>query len=301
MGARVECCGADGPCQCLSSGRQNLADQNLPIPPGCNRIRRFPQGEAVLPRHKLIAIDPRGAQAQRLQQALLEYHDFRGTREAGPLREQIDELGQWQAQRLKQTHDDLYRSPQYRQGLNFLLEDLYNPRAFTQRDEDFERVFPTMVRLLPESALRIVADLVELNLLTQQLDRQLVQVLHSEMGAPLLDRHTYAEAFRRCGNPEQRWQQVRLVAGIGKGLQRYVDSRSLRLALTMTERAAEMAGVGELHHFLTRGFRVFREMKGVDNLLDKIVCRESWVLEQILAGHSLPDCLPERLPSVPSG
>lgn len=247
-----------------------------------------------MPRHKLIAIQPRGPQARRLQQGLLEYHDFRATRAADPLRQEIDALGRWQSERLKQTHEDLYTSPQYRHGLDFLLEDLYNPRAFTQRDEDFERVFPTLVRLLPETALEIVADLVVLNLMTQQLDRQLVQILHHEMGAPALSRATYAEAFRQ-GDTQQRYTQVALVAAIGKGLQRYVDSRSLRVALKMTEGAAHMAGVGELHQFLTRGLRVFREMKGVDRLLKKIVSRETWILEQMLAGHPLPARAPADL------
>lgn len=246
-----------------------------------------------MPRHKLVAVRPRGPQAQRLQHGLLAYHDFRNSRDADPLRDEIDALGRWQAQRLKQTHHDLYHSPHYRQGLDFLLEDLYTPRAFNQRDEDFERVFPTLVRLLPESALRIVADLVELNLLTQQLDRELTHVLHQDLGAPALDRKSYAEAFRHCGNPDLRYRQVNLVAAIGTGLQRYVDSRSLRVALKMTERAAAMAGVGELHRFLTRGFRVFREMQDVDRLLDKIVRRETWILEQILAGHALPEDVPD--------
>lgn len=245
-----------------------------------------------MPRHKIVAVRPRGPQARRLQQGLLEYHDFRALRASDPLREQIDALGLWQGERLKQTHSDLYGSPLYRQGLDFLLEDLYCPRAFTQRDEDFERVFPTLVRLLPESALQIVANLVELNLLTQQLDRQMVQVLHQDMGAPPLNPDTYAEAFRR-GDSQERYRQVDLVADIGQGLQRYVDSRSLRVALKMTEGAAQMAGVGELHRFLTRGFRVFREMKGVDKLLETIVSRETWILERMLAGEPLPVVVPE--------
>lgn len=270
-----------------------------------------------MPRHKLVAIRPRGPQAQRLQQALLDYHDFRSTRDTDPFRDQIDALGRWQSQRLKQTHADLYRSPLYRQGLDFLLQDLYSPRQFSQRDEDFERVFPTLVRLLPESVLGIVADLIELNLLTQQLDRQLAQALQEQSlqqkplqapaaeqrtGGPPWDRQRYAEAFRGCNNPGQRYRQIHLVADIGRGLQRYVDSRSLRIALRMTEGAAEMAGVGELHHFLTRGFRVFREMQGVDQLLDRIVHRETWILEQILAGHPLPETLPESIAqAVPEG
>lgn len=251
-----------------------------------------------MPRHKLVAINPRGPQALRLQRSMLDYHDYRQSRDADPLREHIEAIGRWQAERLKQTHSDLYESPHYREGLNFLLEDLYNPRSLEQRDEDFERVFPVMIRLLPESALQIVADLVELNLLTQDLDRKLVHTLHDEMGAPALTRETYAEAFRRSDSGRRR-HQMRLVAEIGNGLQRYVGSRSLRFALKMTEGAAGMAGVGQLHHFLTRGFAVFREMKGVDNLLNRVVSRETWILEQILAGHPLPEAVPADIPDAP--
>lgn len=248
-----------------------------------------------MPREKLVAIQPRAPHARRLQKGMLEYHDFRSQRDAAPLRRQIDELGLWQSQRLKATHRDLYQTPHYREGLDFLLEDLYNPRAYERRDEDFERVFPTMVRLLPDSVLAIAADLVELNLLTQKLDRQLAHVLHHDLPAEALNRESYAEAFRKSADVDQRYRQIALVAVIGANLQRYVDRRSLRVALRMTEGAAEMAGVGELHRFLTRGFRVFREMQGVDRLLEQIVRRETWVLEQIMAGHALPAELPEDI------
>lgn len=248
-----------------------------------------------MPREKLVAIQPRSTEARRLQKSMLAYHDFRASRDDEPLRRQIDELGLWQSRRLKETHRDLYLAPQYHDGLDFLLEDLYNPRAYNRRDEDFERVFPTMVRLLPDSVLAIAADLVELNLLTQQLDRQLAEVLHHDLQASALDCVSYAEAFRRSAEAAQRYRQIELVAVIGENLQRYVDRRSLRVALRMTEGAAEMAGVGELHRFLTRGFRVFREMRGVDRLLERIVRRESWILEQIMAGHPLPTELPETV------
>ncbi|MDX1587519.1 MAG: hypothetical protein R3296_01170 [Oleiphilaceae bacterium] len=257
-------------------------------------------------RYKLTQSRPRSPSARRLQQLLLGYHDFRQERRHHPLSALVDALGQWQAARLRATHRDLYRLPRYREGLDFLLDDLYAPRNFSRRDDDVDRIFPTLVRLLPESALHTLCELVELNLISQQLDLTLAQSLHRHMGVDLgtmahLSYADYARGYRYCGDHEKRLRQIELVAGIGRDLQRYVSNRALRMALRACERPAAMAGLEELHRFIREGCRVFRAMDGVEELLDRVVARENWLLAQMLAGEPLPDRLPEHLAGPPPG
>ena len=237
-------------------------------------------------RHKLLNSRVRTDNAKRLQQLLLDYHDFRNEQAERPALAAIGQLRAWQSDRLKATHGDLYNDPSYRDGLEFLLSDLYAPTQFTRRDDDIDRVFPVMVKLLPDSVLYTVAELVELNLLSQRLDRQLTEVWIT-LEQPL-DETSYCEAFRVCGNRDDRLRQIQLVANIGNDLDRYVHSRTISFALGLTEGAADMAGLGELHRFLRRGFAAFREMESVDSLLDRIVERETRILDAIFEGQASP-------------
>ena len=71
-------------------------------------------------RERLVATEARSESARRLQQLLLDYHDFRRLKAEHPLMEHAVSVADWQAERLKSTHEDLYRHPGYHHGLEFL-------------------------------------------------------------------------------------------------------------------------------------------------------------------------------------
>ncbi len=245
-------------------------------------------------RHKLLNPRPANATAEKLQTVLLAYHDFRAAMETDPLQKEVIALAAWQSQRLKHTHQDLYLLPAYKSGLNFLLEDLYAPKDFSQRDNDIDRIYPTMVKLLPETLLYTVAALVELNLLSRKLDLALANVLYKQMQINKIDAEVYAEAYRICDNKKERLHQIQLIANIGDDLDRYVHSKFLNFTLKMTRKPAEIAGVGALHDFLFRGFQAFKSMDSVDLLLEQIIERETCLLEQIYNQHPTPLALPSH-------
>lgn len=245
-------------------------------------------------RHKLLNPRPASATAEKLQAVLLEYHDFRAAMTTHPLQHKVTELADWQSQRLKQTHQDLYLLPAYKSGLNFLLEDLYAPKDFSQRDNDIDRIYPTMVKLLPDTLLYTVAALLELNLLSKKLDLALAETLYSQMQISQISHDLYAQAYRACNNKKERLHQIQLIANIGDDLDRYVHSKFLNFTLKMTRKPAEMAGVGALHDFLFRGFQAFKSMESVDLLLEQIIERETCILEQIYSQHPSPLALPQH-------
>lgn len=247
-------------------------------------------------RERLVATPVQSESARRLQQLLLKYHDFRQLKAAHPLRENTFIIAEWQAERLKTTHEDLYRHPGYHTGLEFLLTDLYAPAGMTRRDDNIDRVFPKMVKWLPDNLLETFAGLVELNLITQQLDLELAELCH-ELGTPLqsLTSERYCEAYRLSRRTEQRQRQILLVAEVGHQLDRYVRNRTLGWLLSMTRAPAEMANLNDLHSFLHRGYSAFRRMDDVNLLIDRLVTRETRVIQNILARHPQPFDLPGNL------
>ncbi len=247
-------------------------------------------------RERLVATSVHSDSARRLQQLLLDYHDFRQHKAAHPLLEHTFLIADWQAQRLKATHEDLYRHPGYHTGLEFLLTDLYAPAGMTRRDDNIDRVFPKMVKWLPDNLLDTFAGLVELNLITQQLDLELAELCqHQGLSPASLTRDDYCQVFRNSQRIEHRERQITLVAEVGQQLDRYVRNRTLGWLLTMSRAPAEMADLSDLHSFLHRGYSAFRKMDDVELLIDRLVTRERKVMDNILKGHPEPFDLPGDL------
>ncbi|MDX1597267.1 MAG: hypothetical protein R3295_01265 [Marinobacter sp.] len=247
-------------------------------------------------RERLVATEVHSDSARRLQLLLIDYHDFRQRKADHPLLEDTFQVAEWQAERLKQTHQDLYRHPGYHTGLEFLLTDLYAPAHMTRRDDNIDRVFPKMVKWLPNSLLNTFAGLVELNLVTQKLDLELTEQL-AQQGVPrdAITSDQYCAAFRASHSLTQRQHQIALVAEVGQQLDHYVRNRTLGWLLSMTRGPAEMADLSDLHSFLHRGYTAFRKMEDVDSLIERLVTRERQVLDNIFNEHPTPFSLPKDL------
>ncbi|OEY65657.1 FFLEELY motif protein [Marinobacter sp. X15-166B] len=244
-------------------------------------------------RARLVATPTHTDNARDLQQQLLAYHQFRARKRDHPQARALDALTRWQRHRLTHTHADLYRDPQYHAGLDFLLSDLYAPTGMSARDDHIDRVFPKLVKWLPDPLLGTLARLVELNLLTQQLDLRLSVTL-AELGYQLssLSPHQYCTAFNAMGDMPARRHQLALVMTSGQQLDRYVRNRTLGWMLSVTRKPAQRADLGELHAFLQRGYLAFRGMAEVDQLIMRLTSREQRILEQITSGHPDPFQIP---------
>ncbi|MDX5334897.1 MAG: hypothetical protein LPK13_02295 [Marinobacter sp.] len=247
-------------------------------------------------RERLVTTDVNSENAHRLKRLLLEYHDFRQLKSAHPLLEDTRRIADWQAERLKATHQDLYQNPGYHTGLEFLLTDLYAPAGMTQRDDNIDRVFPKMVKWLPDHLLGTFAGLVELNLVTQSLDLELAQWFdRHNLSTASITTSDYCDAYRASGQLSIRSRQLELVADTGQQLDRYVRNRTLGWLLSMSRGPAEMAELGDLHSFLHRGYSAFRKMEDVDVLIERLISREKQVMENILASHPEPFSVPGNL------
>jgi len=222
----------------------------------------------------------------RLKQTLIDYHHFQNSQTVD--KQHLDSLSTWQCERLKRTHHDLYTSSNYNNGLEFLFSDLYAAQDFSDRDRDLERIAPKLIKLLPEKTLGTVALLIELNLKTQILDRQLAQALLNESSSALIDETTYCEAYRFCDNKKARLEQLKLVGQAGHMLNKYARSSMIQFSLKISKSPAEMAGLEALHGFIYRGFSAFHSMEDIPKLMDTLLAREERVLNRIFDHHPSP-------------
>jgi len=219
--------------------------------------------------------------AKRLQALLLDYHDFQCHNASVDLSQILTNLAQWQTERLIQTHQDLYTNHNFRDGIDFLLAELYGSEDFSARDRDLERVFPKLVKLLPESLLDTLANLIELNLLTQTLDLAVATYLLHKYPDSLITEARYLEAYRASAPVQQRERQLVLIKQAGALLDKHARNPLLRISLNMTKRPAKRAGLSALHNFLQRGLDAFFTMEDVDVLMQTLIDRESQILSRI--------------------
>jgi len=198
----------------------------------------------------------------------------------------LERLARWQALRLRGTYADLEAQPRYAAAVRFFEDDLYGGADFAQRDADAARIAPIMGVMLPERVIATIADAMEVNALSQELDRALLARLPRGDG-----RFTVAEycgAYRRMDNRPARERQIALVAEIGAELDRFVRMPLIRGALAMMRQPAKLAGMAVLHDFLERGFDAFRTMKGAEAFVATIVGRETALMDAILGGATAP-------------
>jgi len=198
-------------------------------------------------------------------------------------------LAHWQTERLKRTYLDLQSEPRYAQAVDFFLSDLYGAEDFARRDADIERIYPVMIKVLPESVIDTVARAMEVNVLSQELDRALAARLPARCAASgQIDQAGYAQAYRACANRPERERQIALIQRVGEDLDRIVRKPLIYSTLKLLRGPAKLAGLSEMQHFLERGFASFRAMGGAGEFLATIVARERHLMQQLLDGAPDP-------------
>lgn len=179
-------------------------------------------------------------------------------------------LKAYQQQRFARTYADLLASPRYAAAARFFLEELYGPKDFSQRDEQFARVVPGLVRLFPKEIVETVEVLARLHALSETLDTQMARHL---LGTPR-DRQAYVQAWQATGQRQAREQQIDFTLAVGRDLDRLTRKPFLRASLHLMRGPARAAGLPALQQFLETGFDTFKAMGGAVEFLGTVGARE---------------------------
>lgn len=180
-------------------------------------------------------------------------------------------LKAYQRDRFAHTYADLLASPRYAAAARFFLEELYGPRDFSERDAQFARVVPGMVRLFPREIVDTVDTLARLHALSEALDTQMARTLQDE---PVVDAPRYVRAWQQTGDVPGRERQIVLTLSVGRSLDRLTRKPLLRHSLHLMRGLARAAGLGALQQFLECGFDTFKAMGGADSFLGSVEQRE---------------------------
>ncbi len=242
-----------------------------------------------------------GQHGEALRQLLLQNRHRHVQSTHSDQTQHLQSLMVWQTSRLKQTHADLFSSERYQQAAHYFIEDLYLSPNAIQRDKDLERVFPTLVKLLPDDMLETVANAVELNILSAELDQQLADNLFriarekNTESSITICHSSYVQAYRESAAGDLRVHQLNLINQIGSDLDHLVRIPLISWTLRLIRKRAHKKGLGSLHEFLERGFNTFKDLGGAKEFMSIISSREGQIIENLNSGHHSPFAIDTRI------
>lgn len=191
-------------------------------------------------------------------------------------------LRAWQAIRLARTHADLLRDPRFGPAAAFFLSDVYGAEDVGKRDEEVQRVLPTVIKLVPAAGLETITDALELDALSEELDAAMLALLADRVSD--LRPEDYGRAYRRLGRRMDRERQIALIRQVGRSLERLTHAPLIHTTLRLMRRPAQLAGLGALQSFLERGYAAFAKLGSAEEFLEIVTSREQAVLEALFAG-----------------
>jgi hypothetical protein len=200
--------------------------------------------------------------------AVEEERATRGAEEG--LGEKVRAVKDYQQQRFRHTYADLLENVRYGPACRFFLDELYGPDDFSQRDAQFARVVPSLVRLFPTDIVNTVAMLAELHDLSERLDTLMAR----HFTVARVDAPSYVAAWQATGRRSERERQIDLTLEVAKSLDSLTRKPLLKNGLRLMRRAARAAGLGQLQQFLETGFDTFKAMKGAHAFVAAVEHRE---------------------------
>jgi len=201
---------------------------------------------------------------------------------APPLLAKVNALKAYQQARFSHTYADLLASDRYGAASRYFLDELYGPKDFSARDDQFARVAPKIARVFPNQVAGTLATLSELHALSEALDTAMAERLDSAEIEPA----RYIAAWQGVGRAADRERQIALTLSIAEQLDRITRLPLLRNALRLMRGPARAAGLADLQRSLETGFDTFRAMKGAEEFIAFIAERERDLADALfLAGR----------------
>ncbi len=209
-------------------------------------------------------------------------------------------LKRYQQQRFAHTYGDLLLSTRYGPASRYFLDELYGPKDFSRRDDQFARVAPAVARLFPNELAETVATLAELNALSETLDTEMAAQLPHER----IDGVDYVRAWQGVGRAPDRQRQIQLTLDIAAHLERITRMPLLRHSLRLMRGPSRAAGLADLQRALETGFDTFRKMDGAQEFIAIVGSRESDFAAALFAARpdetADPSSMERALASLPA-
>ena len=200
------------------------------------------------------------------------------------LREIYQAFIDWQLDYLLQYFEDMQARRDQAAAVAFIISDLAGVEI-SQRDREFAKVVPMMVRMLPQSVLASAAAAMRLNAGVLENNLAICQAINAaNLLSGKVSEREYAEACRCVTTYAECMELVELTVQLGHELQHAIEIPMIGVTLKAMRGPARLAGIGALQAFLETGFSTFAALENVDDFLNEIELRMERVFRRIYRG-----------------
>lgn len=220
---------------------------------------------------------------QLLRYQQLEFHRHRA------IADYLEQVQQWQQQRMLQMHESLFSIPENQLMANFLLSRLYNLQDFELLAQQLGKALHEKIKLerwLPENVLHTAELGFELAFLTIHLDQQIA--LYCLSRQLVVNEENILAAITHCHQLQARKQQLQLLLKLGNSFHQYSRSFIIQTALKMAKSTAYRRGFDPLYHYLMDGFAAMRKQGSTRDFFAQFIQQEKTLLKLVAEGHSSP-------------
>lgn len=191
-------------------------------------------------------------------------------------------LQAFQVQMLTADYADFSAQPRYSALMRFFFSALYAPQDFSQRNASFRTLHDWLVGLIGQDPVRVLAQAIELNDLTESLDDDMVMALR---GLGVGDRITLADweqAYRQVNRRADRIRQVEMLVEIGRVLDTVAAVPLVDVQLRAVRPAVALLGWEHVVDFLVEGYAAIRTARPIASALEAIQQREQARIDRLL-------------------
>ena len=190
----------------------------------------------------------------------------------------------WQLDYLLQYFEDMQARRDQGAAVAFIISDLAGVEI-SQRDREFAKVVPMMIRMLPKSVLASAAAAMRLNAAVLENNLAICQALDAAnlLSGNVTERE-YAEACRCVTTYAECMELVDLTVQLGHELQHAIGIPMIGVTLRAMRAPSRLAGIGALQAFLEKGFQTFSALEDVDEFLSEIERRMEDIFRRIYRG-----------------
>lgn len=203
---------------------------------------------------------------------------------------------QWQRERIRHTHAELFNQPKHHAMADFLINKLYGGDAFIKLAEQLERIVPKAEKLekfVPSSALQTGILGIEAAIEAIRLDLQLaqyIQATHPEVSTnqQSLNDTVMIEAYQAVNEPQARHQQIEQLRDVCYQTDKYIKSFVLQKAFALAKSTAYKYNYHPLYNFVAEGFEAIKPIKSIGAFIDPFCAKENAIIDNVHSNKPSP-------------
>ncbi len=198
---------------------------------------------------------------------------------------QLNQVQQWQHQRLSETYQELMASPSQAQLVHFFLDEVYRGVDLTHLARKLTKTAKLVDKLFTD--LQLIHIAIEFNALNAELDESITRTLFEDLQVEAVNADNYAKAFAR-ENPQLRQRQLELLYEFAREARDCVDDSFVYSAFKLAKYPAKLGGLGSLYRLIAQGFDAMRAVEAPCDLIEELLEHEQQIYAALFQQNTNP-------------